>query len=440
MKIMGIDIGTTSISIVLLDTETRGLAAHETINHRSFLNGESLEDKIQDPDRILRIVTEKTDELIQNAGVPDGIAFTGQMHGMLYVDGEGNAVSPLYTWQDGNGNRILENGKSSAGFLKETVGNAASGYGMTTHYFLQKAGKIPEHGAKMTTVSDYIAMKICGCRKPVIGMDMAASWGCFDLEKKEFKYEALKKAGVEIAYLPEVRKDCFLTGQTKQGIPVMGAIGDNQASFRGAVSSLNDTVLVNVGTGGQVTFVSENYVVCEGDLELRPFSKDSYILAGSSLCGGRAYAMLEQFYREVSGQKTESCYDVMYDQAKEFIRLYGADAAWKVTTAFSGTRQNPEERGKITGIGVENFRPGAMTVGVIMGILDEAYRQYARMCELTGKKAVHLAGSGNGIRQNRLMQELAEEMFGLKMEIPRWQEEAACGAALCMAETILKKL
>lgn len=438
MKVMGIDIGTTSISIVLLDSETGELAARETVNHKSFLAGETPEDKIQDPERIWRFTKEKVDELIHTYGAPKGIGLTGQMHGMLYVDKEGKAVGPLYTWQDGNGNKIFAEGKSCVNILRERVGNAATGYGLTTHFYLQKTGKLPEYGVKMTTISDYIAMKLCGRSKPVIGMDMAASWGCYDLKDREFRYEALEKAGVDISYIPEVRKDCFVVGETQEGIPVMGAIGDNQASFRGAVTNLPDTVLVNVGTGGQVTFLSEKYVPCEGNLELRPFSKDSYILAGSSLCGGRAYAMLEQFYQEVSGRREENHYGLMYEQAKEFIEQYGTEAAWKVRTTFSGTRENPNERGSISGISVENFHPGAMTVGVIMGILEESYQQYKEMCRLTGKKAEYLVGSGNGIRQNRLMQELAEEMYGLKLKIPRWEEEAACGAAICMAEELLK--
>ena len=60
------------------------------------------------------------------------------MHGMLYVDIDGNAVSPLYTWQDGCGNRVLEEGKSSAQILKEKAGASASGYGLATHFYLQK--------------------------------------------------------------------------------------------------------------------------------------------------------------------------------------------------------------------------------------------------------------------------------------------------------------
>ena len=36
MKIMGIDIGTTTVSIVLTDTETGKLLERETVEHNSF--------------------------------------------------------------------------------------------------------------------------------------------------------------------------------------------------------------------------------------------------------------------------------------------------------------------------------------------------------------------------------------------------------------------
>ena len=38
------------------------------------------------------------------------------------------------------------------------------------------------------------------------------------------------------------------------------------------------------------------------------------------------------------------------------------------------------------------------------------------------------------MRRNELMQRLAGDMFGMKVEIPALTEEAACGAALCAAE------
>ena len=55
---------------------------------------------------------------------------------------------------------------------------------------------------------------------------------------------------------------------------------------------------------------------------------------------------------------------------------------------------------------------------------------YVQMCRTTGRIATKLVGSGNGIRKNKLMQELAEEIFGMPLAIPQYQEEAAYGAAL----------
>ena len=220
-----------------------------------------------------------------------------------------------------------------------------------------------------------------------------------------------------------------IMGYTPEGIPVIVSLGDNQASVLGSVSDFCDTVLINIGTGSQVSVGTKEYHSVSGSVELRPCVEGTSLLVGSGLCGGRAYAMLEQFYREISGDG-EAMYKQMAAQAEAFRQKYGMDAAWKVKTTFSGTRSNPEERGSISGIGVENFHPGAMTLGVIWGVLDELYQMYTQMCAVTGRKAAKLVGSGNGLRKNRLMQELAEMRFGMKLEIPLYQEEAAYGAAL----------
>lgn len=434
---MGIDIGTTTVSMVLMESKTEKLIARETVEHKAFLESSRPEQKIQDPERIYEIVRELLAKMQREYGLPDGIGFTGQMHGMLYVDAAGKAVSPLYTWQDGSGEIPLEDGKNCVEILKD-IGAAASGYGIVTHFYLQKEGQIPKDAVKMTTISDYIAMRLCENDVPVIGLDMAASWGCFDLEKQEFLYEDLKRIGVDISYLPEVRKGHFLIGKTRDGVLVMSSIGDNQASLFGSVRDLKDTVLVNVGTGSQISFVTEDFVKCGGSVELRPCTENSYILVGASLCGGRAYAMLEQFYREVSGTDSGAkIYFQMQEQAEDFLEKYGKEAVWKVDTAFSGTRSDPSRRGIITGIGVENFHPGALTVGVIDGILGELHEQYKQMCQLTGKKATRLAGSGNGIRRNPLMRKLAEEMFGMQMYVSEYEEEAAYGAALCAGKVLM---
>lgn len=429
MRIMGIDIGTTTISVIMIDGDSGEAVGTRTIAHHGFLEGHIQASKIQDPQKMLEITKTAVKELSEDYGAPDSIGLTGQMHGMLYVDAEGNAVSPAYIWQDGCGNELMEDGMTYAEYMKKAGGAASSGFGLISHFYLQKNKMIPDAAVKMSTISDYIGMKLCGRKTPVIAVDMAASWGCFDLEKGDFYREALENLGVDLSYLPEILKEHEIMGHTADNIPVMVSLGDNQASVLGSVNDLCNTVLLNIGTGSQISVGTENYVECEGSVELRPCVEGTKILVGCGLCGGRAYAMLEQFYHEVCGSD-DSLYVQMEKQAREFLEVSGKDKSWKIRTTFSGTRSNPKERGSIENIGIENFCPGAMTVGMINGILEELQEMYLAMCEKTGSKAVNLVGSGNGIRKNTLMRELAEEMYGMKMLIPVCKEEAAYGAAI----------
>ena len=416
---IGIDTGTTSISIAAID-ESGELITSRTVNHSSFIAGESPESRIQNPERITRIVLETLDGITSELGRPSAIGFTGQMHGMMYVNAFGSPVSPLYTWQDATGN-------DSVKILHEHGLSVSSGYGLATHYHLQRAGKIPGDAAKMSTISDYIAMKLCGKHEPVLSSDMAASWGCFDLEARHFHYYELEAVGVDTSYLPNVVNGYSVIGQTPEGVPVVCSIGDNQASVKGSVKDEENSVLVNIGTGSQVSLVTREYYSTEGSIEIRPYG-DIYLLAGSSLCGGRAYAMLEKFYRDIAGHEY---YAAMQEQAEEFLNSSGLGEAWDVTTTFMGTRSNPAKRGSIEGINEGNFCAGAFTAGVIQGILRELHGMYEDMKALTGRSANILVGSGNGMRKNVLMQRLAGEMFGMTVNIPDCTEEAATGAALC---------
>ena len=433
MRAMGIDLGTTTVSVIIMDIDSGEILGSKTIAHKAFVDGHCPEAKVQDADKLFGFVEEAVCELSEMYGKPDCIGLTGQMHGMLYVDAEGNAAAPAVIWQDGCGNFLMENGKSYAKTLQETGGAASTGFGLTSHFYLQKNNMIPANAVKMSTISDYVGMKLCGRKDPVIAKDMAASWGCFDLEKGVFLVEEMNKLGVETSYLPEVLEKHEIMGTTvgkvPNGVPVMVSLGDNQASVLGCVQDLCETVLVNIGTGSQVSVGTDKYYDCSGSIELRPCVEGTSILVGCGLCGGRAYAMLEQFYREAC-ESEDAFYGMMAAQAADFKEKYGVENAWKIQTTFSGTRSNPDMRGSIQNIGVENFHPGAMTLGMIQGILEELHEMYVQMCEVSGKKATRLVGSGNGIRKNKLMQELAEELYGMKMEIPLYQEEAAYGAAL----------
>ncbi len=254
--------------------------------------------------------------------------------------------------------------------------------------------------------------------------------GFFHVEQAKFQKDILEDLGVDCSILPEVTDTYEQIGTYRQ-IPVITAIGDNQASFLGSVKNPEASVLVNMGTGGQVSVLSD--VICQAEgVEVRPYNKGRYLLAGSSLCGGRAYAILENFFRtyaEASGLTGADHYQIMSSILDKEDFGKGEDKV-KICTNFSGTRENPNLRGSITNIGISNFTPANLIYGVLDGMAEELYQMYQGIDKDILKQKTMLVASGNGVRKNVHLQRIFEEKFGMSLKLAENKEEASCGAAL----------
>lgn len=430
MKVLGLDIGTTTISAVVVEGTT--VLDALTLPNGSFLPTPNSWEKIQDPAYIRGTALGAVDSLLEKHPDTARIGITGQMHGILYLDAGGVPVSPLYIWQDGRGDLDYEPGQTYASYLSSRTGFALStGYGMVTHFYNLKNGLVPKNAAVFCTIHDYIAMLLAGLTRPVTDASDAASFGLFDVQAGRFSPAALALADIDPVMLPALAKSGAL-GSYQGKYPVYAAIGDNQASFLGACGGNTDCMLVNMGTGGQFSAYTREYLTCEG-LETRPFPGGGYLLVGASLCGGRAYALLEGFLRScaeaVTGQPQGNCYDAMATLLGNGEKPEDLPC---VTPLFQGTRANPALRGSITGLSPENFTPRHLVWGMLEGMAQELnvmYRQYLA----AGGTAAPLIGSGNGLRRNRWLQQAFREAFCQDLAMSQCLEEAACGAALYAA-------
>lgn len=430
MKILGLDIGTTTISAVVV--EGGEVLTSLTLKNGSFLPTPHSWEKIQDPEYIRNTAMQAVGELLQKHPDVARIGITGQMHGIVYLDQNAQPVSPLYIWQDGRGDRKAEHGETYATQLGRITGYAvATGYGLVTHYYNLKNGLVPENAVVFSTIHDYIAMLLAGLPTPVTEAGDAASLGLFNVEKGCFDLEALEKAGIPADMLPEVVCEPCI-GHYLGKIPVYVAIGDNQASFLGATGGKTDAMLINVGTGSQFSVYTPRYMVCPG-LETRPFPGGGYLLVGASLCGGRAYALLESFLRETALAMTGNCPDSCYDAMAALLEQGRPANVPTVTPLFQGTRQNPALRGSISGLSTENFTPRHLVFAMLDGMTEELYAMYRSYREAGGADAA-LIGSGNGLRKNVHLQNCFSQAFGQKIILSACNEEAATGAALFAAK------
>lgn len=254
---------------------------------------------------------------------------------------------------------------------------------------------------------------------------VAASFGLFDISKSDFDMNAISKLEIGNVILPKVT-DAFYTAGRYKNIPVSIAIGDNQASFIGSVKDIDDTILINIGTGSQISMVTD----CpENDerLELRPLIRNKYILCGSALCGGKAYAILERFFREyMLAFDTDAVpqYEIINKLSYEAYRQ--SKETPLVEPFFRGKRSDPLQKATIMNITEDNFTPAQLVLGFIKGICKELYDFVGVRC----KTKRLIVASGNAVRKIPIMKSVISDMFGLPVKISDNKEEASVGAAL----------
>ncbi len=436
MNILGIDIGTTTITALLLNEVNGKLVDKATLKNDSFIRGDFHFARLQDPEVILDIVIEAVNQITDGSNV-SAIGVTGQMHGIIYLDENNAPASPLFTWQDLRGNEKIEGGITYAEYLTETTNyKAATGFGLTTHYYNMKNKHVPKRAKRISTIHDYVVAYLTKST-PVTHSSDAASLGFYDLRHHQFDNIALLEAGIDPEILPKVIKNTRIAGTTNcdflpDGIPVAVAIGDNQASFIGSMINPDKSILVNVGTGSQISFITNSLKATESG-EARPLTDDEYIFVCSSLCGGRSYQILKNFFvscTEFLGGTEDDIYKKMDELSEEIDNIKDP---LKINCEFAGTRAHPEKRGSIKNISTENFTPTHLICGFLTGVADELKMLYEESKSHIAFNPRVLIGSGNGLRKSEIWRNIFSNEFDLDLVLPKHSEEAAVGACIFAA-------
>ncbi len=427
---LGIDIGTTSVCAVVIGEDGTLLRSLTKSNTFGSSDGAA---RMQDARGIAALCKEIYVGLCAEFSVVS-VGVSGQMHGILYLDADGNAVSPLYSWQDERGNLPAPQAEQTyAQVLSRVSGHRiATGYGCCSLYYDAENDAIPAEAVSFCTIGDYVAMQLCGRKAPLVHDTCAASLGLFDLKKRCWDDAAIARAGLPGDIFPATTSAVRALGKTAQGATVYTAIGDNQASVYGSLRDEN-AFLLNVGTGSQISMITPEYVAPTMG-EVRPYLGSAYLLAGCPLCGGYSYRLLLDFFCSLG---TPVDYDTLNALAAE---AFADEQAGKltpptVTPTFRGTRHTPTQRASITGLSVDNFTASALTLGLLRGMsreLGEFYDAFVAAAQIKDEPV--MVGAGNAVRLGGTLRQIMEQDWGRALHIPAHTEEASFGAAMAAAE------
>lgn len=453
---IGIDLGTTSVTVLLLDTESGEMKLRETVDNDTETT--TLDDRQKGRsewhadgmvDRVFQAIKNLAARFPEKQHI-EGIGVTGQQHGMVLIDKTGRTTGPFIGWQDRRCHEELSPGVSYLDRMHSSGGDAfarseylpARGYMGSTLYWLSQTGSLP---GKVTAsfAPDYLVSRLCGSR-PVTDPTNASGSGVFDVINRVWNESLINSLGLPKTIWPEVRPSCSWAGMlnaegAKQtglqaGIPVTVACGDNQASFAGSVSAYEESVLVNIGTGGQVSVYSQDPLRMDG-LLVRPYLKYGYLLVGAGLTGGRAYGIWESFVRAIGKQIFDVDEDLdIYTMLNELAAKAppGCDGL-RCEPVFTGSLKEPGRRGLWIGIDDTNLTLGHMTRALLEGMADQFRIMYKAMITNGVVPRPQFIGAGNGVRKNLLLCNILSDAFDMPLSVVRHNEEAAVGAALCAA-------
>jgi len=445
--ILGIDFGTSKIAFAFIDPDKKRVVNNYSIPIDAYLHLKDPSLKEQDVKRITHVFHKGIRECLAKSNYNVlSIGLTGQMHGILGLNKEGKAITNLVTWQDGRGHCKLNGGITLIQEMHKRAGKrpVASGYGIVTLYDWARREKDAEI-KKFCTLGDYFAMLLTGEKVPVMEHTMADSTGAFDAFNQRWDFDYIDALGINRCLFPEtvssttvigVLKDPFVKNPCKKSqIPITVSIGDNQASYLGSVREHFKSLLINIGTGSQVSFAVKNPedIIVQGlidgyDVVLRPFVRDTWLVAGNAISGGVVYRALYDFIKR-TGEELFGIvnFEKLWDKMGELAQKVNDCGGLSVYPLFAGKRSDPEARGRIEGIDMENLTPANLIRATLRGVV-------AILKDMINQNIIeereYLIGSGNGIRRNSVLREITSELFKKKIMIPAHEEEAAVGAAL----------
>ncbi len=267
MKFIGIDLGTSSVKIILTDEKMNIIGQVSKTYPLDFSEDGKSE---QDPADWQNAVKEGLCELTSDNAAGDiaGIGVGGQMHGLVMLDKSYNVIRPAILWNDTRTGRQTDylNNVVGKATLQKLTGNIAFA-GFTATKILWVKENEPENFAKCAKIclpKDYINYMLTG----VLATDVSDASGTllFDVENRRWSDEMLELCGISKDMLPAVYESGKPIGRVKpefglgENITVCAGAGDNAAAAIGTNTVYDGQCNISLGTSGTVFVPTENYV------------------------------------------------------------------------------------------------------------------------------------------------------------------------------------
>ena len=248
--LVGLDVGTTGVKALALSPDGEVLArAEEGYGFETPHPGWAE----QDPELWWRA----TQAALAKLAAEDvaGIGLSGQMHGLVLLDGEERVLRPAILWNDQRSAPECERIEAELGLgrLVELTGNRAlAGYTAPKLVWMRAhEPELYERAAHVLLPKDYVRLRLTG--EHAIDAGDASGTLLLDVARRRWSDEMLAALEIPSEWLPPVaRVAAGLGGDRRHGVPVAAGAGDQEAGALGVGVDRPGPLSVVLGTSGVV--------------------------------------------------------------------------------------------------------------------------------------------------------------------------------------------
>ncbi len=270
MYYLGVDLGTSSIKVLLADENGR-ILGHASQSYPLFFPAENHAE--QNPDDWYNGLIDCLAELNDRYDLTqvDGVSFSGQMHGLVLLDRDDLVIRPAILWNDNRTTRECAYLNQVIGREKlvEWTGNIAF-TGFTAPKILWVKNNEPENFNRIARImlpKDYLIYKMSG----VFASDVSDCSGTlyFDVAGGRWSQPILEILGISQDQLPQVYQSYEVVGTVsptfaaKTGLPptarVVAGGGDQAVGAVGTGTVGDGRMSISLGTSGVVFVSSARY-------------------------------------------------------------------------------------------------------------------------------------------------------------------------------------
>jgi xylulokinase len=437
---LGIDASTTATKALLIDEN--GQVVSVAAQHYSFETPRPLWSE-QHPDLWWQGALHSIHQVLADSEVDPsairGIGLTGQMHGLVLLDDNGQVLRPAILWNDQRTGAQCDEIRERLGrerLIQLTGNDALTGFTAPKILWVQQnEPTIYDRVRHILLPKDYLRYKLTGH----YGVDRAGGAGTllFDLQARTWSPEMLEALRIPAEWLPPTFEGTEVTSQLSSqasaatglpvGVPVVGGGGDQAAQAVGVGAVQPGIIALTLGTSG-VVFATTDAPLVERAGRLHAFCHavpGRWHFMGVMLSAAGSL----QWFRDTLAPETP--FDTLVAGAADVPAGSEGLLFLPYLTGERTPHPDPLARGAWVGLTVRH-RLAHMTRSVLEGVSFGIKDSFTLIQEAGLGRIEQVRISGGGAK-SPVWRQIMADVLGAELVTVNTTEGAAFGAALLAA-------